>query len=215
MGTRNLTMVMLDEQYRVAQYGQWDGYPDGQGATILEFLHKLCHSNGFEEFKDRIRNCSFATKEQLTELQEKIDNKTIPFPEHMSRNMGGKILRAIMDSEDPLLLKNGFSFALDSLFCEWAYVVDLDKEVFEVYQGFNKAKLDKKDRFHESKFSDQEKEAEDYNPEESGYYPIRLAASFSLSDLPPTAKLNDAVHLSLGYTKDKDGYWFEPEGNKR
>ena len=27
MGTRNLTVVYLDGQYKVAQYGQWDGYP--------------------------------------------------------------------------------------------------------------------------------------------------------------------------------------------
>jgi len=28
MGTRNLTCVMKDGQYKVAQYGQWDGYPE-------------------------------------------------------------------------------------------------------------------------------------------------------------------------------------------
>ena len=31
MGTRNLTMVIQDQQTRIAQYGQWDGFPDGQG----------------------------------------------------------------------------------------------------------------------------------------------------------------------------------------
>ena len=38
MGTRNLTMV-IDRagKLKVAQYGQWDGYPSGQGATILAF----------------------------------------------------------------------------------------------------------------------------------------------------------------------------------
>ena len=38
MGTRNLTAVYLDGQYKVAQYGQWDGYPEGQGITALTFL---------------------------------------------------------------------------------------------------------------------------------------------------------------------------------
>lgn len=38
MGTRNLTAVYLDGQYKVAQYGQWDGYPEGQGITVLTFL---------------------------------------------------------------------------------------------------------------------------------------------------------------------------------
>lgn len=34
MGTRNLTAVYLDGQYKVAQYGQWDGYPEGRGGLI-------------------------------------------------------------------------------------------------------------------------------------------------------------------------------------
>ena len=38
MGTRNLTVVYVDGEYRVAQYGQWDGYPSGQGMTCLKFL---------------------------------------------------------------------------------------------------------------------------------------------------------------------------------
>lgn len=38
MGARNLTAVYLDGQYKVAQYGQWDGYPEGQGITVLTFL---------------------------------------------------------------------------------------------------------------------------------------------------------------------------------
>ena len=38
MGTRHLICVVSDNQYRIAQYGQWDGYPEGQGAAILEFL---------------------------------------------------------------------------------------------------------------------------------------------------------------------------------
>lgn len=37
MGTRNLTMVMVDGVYKVAQYGQWDGYPSGQGITVFIF----------------------------------------------------------------------------------------------------------------------------------------------------------------------------------
>jgi len=39
MGTLNLTAVMMDGEYKIAQYGQWDGYPEGQGKTILEFLN--------------------------------------------------------------------------------------------------------------------------------------------------------------------------------
>ena len=38
MGTRHMIGVVSDGKYRVAQYGQWDGYPSGQGVGILEFL---------------------------------------------------------------------------------------------------------------------------------------------------------------------------------
>ena len=38
MGTRNLTMVIHEKKPVIAQYGQWDGYPAGQGTTVLEFL---------------------------------------------------------------------------------------------------------------------------------------------------------------------------------
>lgn len=38
MGTRHLICVQHNNEYKVAKYGQWDGYPSGQGAGILEFL---------------------------------------------------------------------------------------------------------------------------------------------------------------------------------
>ena len=48
MGTRNLTIVHKNGEYKVAQYGQWDGYPEGLGATLLNFL-KNVNSNGQEK----------------------------------------------------------------------------------------------------------------------------------------------------------------------
>lgn len=40
MGTRHLIIVVSQQEVKVAQYGQWDGYPDGQGKRILTFLRK-------------------------------------------------------------------------------------------------------------------------------------------------------------------------------
>lgn len=39
MGTRNSTLVKSKGKVKVAQYGQWDGYPTGQGQTIADFLN--------------------------------------------------------------------------------------------------------------------------------------------------------------------------------
>lgn len=52
MGTRNITSVILDDEQKVCQYCQWDGYPTGAGASILEFL-KDCN---FEQFKKALEN---------------------------------------------------------------------------------------------------------------------------------------------------------------
>ena len=37
MGTRNLTAVYLDGEYKIAQYGQWDGLPRRTRDDGIEF----------------------------------------------------------------------------------------------------------------------------------------------------------------------------------
>ncbi|OQO04186.1 hypothetical protein B0A48_10796 [Cryoendolithus antarcticus] len=38
MGTRHLICIYHNGRFVLAQYGQWDGYPDGRGVRILAFL---------------------------------------------------------------------------------------------------------------------------------------------------------------------------------
>lgn len=39
MGTRNVTIIKYEGKERVRQYGQWDGYPTGALASIVNFLN--------------------------------------------------------------------------------------------------------------------------------------------------------------------------------
>ena len=69
MGTRHLTAVYQNGEYKVAQYGQWDGYPDGQGLICLEFLRDKLAGN-WSAFRDAVAKCRYISKEELGKLMK-------------------------------------------------------------------------------------------------------------------------------------------------
>lgn len=186
MGTRNLTIVYKDGDYKVAQYGQWDGYPEGLGVNILKFLH----DTNMDDFKYKLNKVSFLSKDENEKLNSYIEGRisenpnyewTKEFPE-LSRDTGGDILKIILKEEENIKLDNYLNFAADSLFCEYAYVIDLDKNTFEVYEGFIKTPLSEEDRFC---FLQERRRDETY-------YPVKLVKSYALNSLPSEEEfLND------------------------
>lgn len=179
MGTRHLIAVQLNGKYKVAQYGQWDGYPSGQGAKVLEFL---CGVN-LKEFKEKVSKLKWVRKGMIEKEAKKsgigsdgwmtMEQSTRFKDEHPEwhRDTGAEILSLIME-KDKLYLQNSIDFAGDSLFCEWAYVIDLDAETFEVYSGFNKGPLPTNGRF------------EKYDDPTSEYRPVSLLKVYWLHNLP-------------------------------
>ena len=165
MGTRHLICAKVDGEYKVAQYGQWDGYPSGLGTTILDFLRNA----DMKKFKKAIASTKFANKEQIEEI-----NAMTSFPQEFSRDTGGEILGMILN-EGVRLVHDSSSFINDSLFCEWAYVVNLDDDTLEVYKGFNTTPLKKTERFYNEKAND------------GGYYPCKLVGKVDLNKLPTDA----------------------------
>lgn len=184
MGTRHLTIVHINQEYKIAQYGQWDGYPPGQGKTILKFLKTKFKKKTFLKNLESIKPVD-------DEVQKIIDEVTGPtndgwmninqaerykneFPE-LSRETGAEILNLIQNGE-VRYHNSDIDFVKDSLFCEWAYVIDLDKNIFEVYTGFNKSPMKKTERFYSDKSND------------GGYYPVTLVKKYSLKKLPSLEK---------------------------
>ena len=146
MGTRHLIAVHVDGQYKIAQYGQWDGYPDTQGVRVLKFLRGMDKP----AFIEKCRALRFMSPETIDEFNKKIasgeiTNWTRQYP-WLSRDAGAEILEWVESKEDGLPLINQIKFAGDSCMCEWAYVIDFDKNTFEVFKGFNKTPLDKSER---------------------------------------------------------------------
>ena len=188
MGTRNLTIVFDAGEYRVAQYGQWDGYPEGAGIKILRFLR-----DEMDESLFRIRLSRFNFVDENDDITKRIDKAfekgigSYCFPE-FSRDTGCDILPMIQNgTATTRYLNNRIDFAADSLFCEWAYVVDFDKRTFEVYEGFNKTPLEENERFY---FLNDKVDPE---PCISGakYYQVKLAATFDLDNLPEDNEFMD------------------------
>lgn len=191
MGTRNLTIVQSDGEYKVAQYCQWDGYPSGQGITILETLSNMDPVFDIPAFKQKVNKLKQLTEDEVHAYWKKcgaddsgwvgmdVSDKFKKKYEHLHRDFGGKIIAAIASGKvkEVASATEGIKFAGDSLFCEWAYVIDLDKNTFEVYGGFNKGPLKRGERFN---FLKQRKTKKDPDP----YSPVRLLASWPLDALP-------------------------------
>lgn len=182
MGTRNLTLVQLDGAIRVAQYCQRDGYPSGQGATVLAFLEK--HREDLQEFERKVSKTKSLSQDEITGLWKTFGaddsgfvsmdisdqfNKAFP---HLHRNCGADVLEIILNSPDGLGLSLNTEFAGDSLFCEYAYLINLDTKELEFYSGFNKSPLTEEDRFFF------------LQGERSEYYPIRLVQRYGFDALP-------------------------------
>jgi len=186
MGTRNLTCVVSGGAYRVAQYGQWDGYPEGQGVKILNFLSAEGNIGKLKSAMTRVRFLDPEGRDkEFVELYNKNapewsndpDNRTEDqkrwFETFANRDIGGDILETVGSADDAeMLLRNSLNFAGDSLFCEWAYVVDLDKGTFEIYKGFNKKALSEEERFAGIECDDAE------------FKQVRHAVTFGLDVLP-------------------------------
>ena len=87
-------------------------------------------------------------------------------------------------------------FPLDSLFCEWGYIVDFDRNVFEVYEGFQKTRPKKghwkgrptaaenKVNFEAHLKWCKKNGREPFRPKTPDYKAIELVASWPFRELP-------------------------------
>ena len=187
MGTRHLIAVYLDGDYKIAQYGQWDGCPAGQGVKVLEFLSAEKSVDNLKLALARVRYLDPAGKDKefvddynkrapkfYDDPETRTDRQIEWWDTYISRDLGADILTNIANSNDnEMVLKNHIDFAGDSQSCTWAYIIDLDKGTFEIYKGFNTLPLTEDARFYRS-------------PRDVGsqYYPVKLLVSFELNNLP-------------------------------
>ena len=109
MGTRHLTIVKQAGEIKVAQYGQWDGYPDGVGTDIVNFLHEIRSPEMMERFRRRVALCRWATQEDIDSINEAMDMTELDQPinqlyPEFSRDTSARLLWLIMNGKKNYLL---------------------------------------------------------------------------------------------------------------
>jgi hypothetical protein len=134
MGTRNLTKVIdKDGVTKVAQYGQWDGYPEGQGvnALIHAYSHRLLES--------KLDNCHFLSDEEIEGYDSILGVSGKPIVEvypTLSRDTCAEILGYVTYSVGEVPLVDHSDFESDGLFCEGVYTINFQtREFISTYGG--------------------------------------------------------------------------------
>lgn len=176
MSTRGFLGFVADEHETIT-YVHFDAYPSGLGADVLKWARTVTDWD--------------AVRQQAASLIH-IDGDAMPTDEQRAAlaryakpGVGGskddpgeewyRLLHGTF-GDPAATLASGYAphapdWPGDSLFCEWGYLVDLDAETFEVYQGFQQTP-------HKGRFFDRKTDSS------SGYEPVKLLAAWPLNALP-------------------------------
>lgn len=123
MGTRHRQAVITKEgEMKIQQYGQWDGYPEGQGKDILNYLR----SGNLKKYQENLSKVPLINDKQLEEV-DKDSNWVNNYP-YLSRDCGSKIHQMIEDGEVKFVKHTDLEECQQ--WCEGFYTIDFEKGLF-------------------------------------------------------------------------------------
>ena len=185
------------------------GTREDRGVTILKFLRDPLKRNHLKDALSRVKFVTAAEVEQWyiaagaqpgsslvsMDVVARV-NRDHPY---ISRELGAEILTKIISADEVVEVTDSREFVRDSLFCEWAYVIDYDKGTFEVYRGFNEKPVPEGERFAAV---DAPRE---HVPGGTAYYAIKHVMTYKLDDLPTTRQFTKLEDDAYGEeNKDED-----------
>ena len=174
MGTRGAIVLVANGEQK-AIYNHWDSYPSGLGVEMLNFTRK-------NKRRSKAFPAEVAALKPVPSTEPTADDFVKYAEFHDPGVDTGKSWYSLLrhtQGDIPATLKAGLfepsdSFLADSLFCEWAYVIDCDNKVFEVYEGFQS------EPHTMGRFASM--------PSSGGYCPVKLVAAFPFAELPTDAE---------------------------
>lgn len=175
MGTRGAIGFVVDGVEKVS-YNHFDSYPDGLGKNVVEQVRAADLAKWREQAKAlvMIKGKKPPTADQIEALSKFADE---------SVSSGQKtewyvLLRGLQGDMQGTLdagyMIDSHMFLKDSLFCEYAYIVNFDTGKLECYRGFQR-KRHNKGRYGR-KFTK-------YNSGDR-YYGVALECEFDLANIP-------------------------------
>lgn len=179
MGTRGAFGYRIDGVDKIT-YNPCDSYPGGLGGNVAADLSDVLRDGRWDELVTKVRALELVDEDAPVSAEQRAQ-----FAYLTSSNVGDgqswyNVLRKAQPSEGgiwPMLdvgvMIDSYTFLANSLFCEWAYVVDLDDHVLEIYKGF----VDKSaDRTHLGRYVEGLAIAED-----AEYMPVGLLLTVPLT----------------------------------
>jgi hypothetical protein len=179
MGTRGLVGFKYKNRY-VATYNHFDSYPSSLGAEVVEFIQKVQSEQGWDKLKQNVNDIDL------------VNDADAPNEAHIRKYMQAGLYDNNVSSRTPKewysLLRHAqgaqglsyiytgvlnhyidsIEFIKDSVFCEYAYVINLDTNKLDCYRGFQKVPQ-KGNEFGETPHRE--------------YYPCALLGSFNLNEV--------------------------------
>lgn len=183
MGTRGIVGFTLDGEDKLT-YNHYDSYPDSLGEDMVDFVRNMDAA---------------AVKKQVQKLILVQEDGADPTPEQIEKlnhycnpNVGARLSDArsnppinwyqlLRETQgDPAaILEAGYmvdsrTFILDSLFCEYAYIINFDTNMLEFYKGFQREPGEGRFQYPNSATHE--------------YYPCTLVGEYPLDNVPDNWK---------------------------
>ncbi len=178
MGTRGLYGLRKNGIDKCT-YNHYDSYPDWLGREVLKF----CATNNFNRLSTFFNNIEMVREDDVpTTLhiaickQNGYANFNVSSQSEtdwycLLRNLQGnfKEYTECINRYYTVFMIDDIDFIKDSLFCEYAYIINLDNKSLEFYVGFQK--------------TPQTDNRYGVYPDDRGYYPCKLALVIPLADI--------------------------------
>lgn len=191
MSTRGFIGFAVDGEVKVA-YNHYDSYPDSFGLTVLNWLREgLAADGGGVALAESARSLRVAAPDSSPSPEdvERFRHLSWTAAEHggpadlRKGQQWYDLLHETMGRPGLMLeagvIEDGSGFPANSLFAEWGYVADFDKQQLEVYEGFQRSP------HSDGRFASD-------TPDDRGYYPVRMVKSWPFGELPSDRDFEDA-----------------------